>query len=71
MLQKWYSIADFLTNAGVPVFIDSEHAIAHNKPILIDGARVVTGSYNFSKAAEVSNAENLLIFADPTLAERG
>lgn len=31
--------------------IDSSHAIAHNKIIIVDGRAVVTGSFNFSKAA--------------------
>src|SRR5262245_52460687 len=32
-----YSSADFLANQGVPVVIDANHAIAHNKVIIIDG----------------------------------
>ena len=56
-----YSSATFLFNQGIPVFIDSGHAIAHNKVILIDERTIITGSFNFSKAAEESNAENLLI----------
>jgi phosphatidylserine/phosphatidylglycerophosphate/cardiolipin synthase-like enzyme len=65
-----YSEADFLRNQGVPTLIDSEHAIAHNKIIVIDGYLVLTGSFNFTKAAEENNAENLLVINDPTLAER-
>mgnify|MGYP003394161038 CR=1 FL=1 len=56
-----YSAATFLENAGIPVLIDAEHAIAHNKVIVIDDHTVLTGSFNFSKAAEEKNAENLLI----------
>ena len=56
-----YSSATFLKNHGVAVWIDDGHAIAHNKVILIDGETVITGSFNFSKAAEERNAENLLI----------
>ncbi len=56
-----YSSADFLARAGVPVFLDGAHAIAHNKVMVIDGDTVVTGSFNFTKAAESRNAENLLI----------
>jgi phosphatidylserine/phosphatidylglycerophosphate/cardiolipin synthase-like enzyme len=56
-----YTSATFLANAGVPTFIDDRHAIAHNKIMLIDGQTVITGSFNFTKAAEESNAENLLI----------
>lgn len=59
-----YSSATFLTNAAIPVAIDSQHAIAHNKVILIDDATVVTGSFNFTKAAEHANAENLVILKD-------
>ena len=65
-----YSSADFLAHAGIPTFIDARHAIAHNKIMIIDGAVVVTGSFNFTKAAETSNAENLLVIQDPGLAER-
>jgi phosphatidylserine/phosphatidylglycerophosphate/cardiolipin synthase-like enzyme len=56
-----YSSASFLTNSGIPTYIDDKHAIAHNKIILIDRAVVITGSFNFTKAAEEKNAENLLI----------
>lgn len=65
-----YSAADFLAHAGVPVFIDAKHAIAHNKIMVIDKTTVITGSFNFTKAAEESNAENLLIFRSATLAAR-
>ena len=63
-----YSSADFLANQGVPTMIDANHAIAHNKVIVIDGETVVTGSFNFTKAAEEKNAENVLIIRDPAVA---
>lgn len=63
-----YSGATFLTNAGIPVWIDAAHAIAHNKVIIIDQRRVITGSFNFTKSAEEKNAENLLILDSPELA---
>ena len=56
-----YSSATFFHNAGMVVFIDSDHAIAHNKVMVIDRETIITGSFNFSKAAEERNAENLLI----------
>ena len=40
---------------GIPALIDANHAIAHNKIMIIDGA-VITGSFNFTKAAEKKNA---------------
>jgi len=63
-----YSSADFLRNSGVPTLIDAKHAIAHNKIMVIDGQIILTGSFNFTKAAEESNAENLLVIQDATLA---
>lgn len=64
------SEADFLSQAGITTFIDSRHKIAHNKVIIIDRQVVLTGSFNFTKAAEQSNAENLLVIYDPILATR-
>ena len=59
---------DFLANQGVPTMIDANHAIAHNKIMIIDGETVLTGSFNFTKAAQDNNAENLRILRNPTLA---
>lgn len=59
-----------LLAAGITVYIDTAHAIAHNKVIIIDGARVITGSYNFRKAAEERNAENVLIVDSAVLAQK-
>jgi phosphatidylserine/phosphatidylglycerophosphate/cardiolipin synthase-like enzyme len=56
-----YSAVRFFTNQGIPTFIDDRHAIAHNKVMIIDREIVITGSFNFTKAAEENNAENLLI----------
>jgi phosphatidylserine/phosphatidylglycerophosphate/cardiolipin synthase-like enzyme len=58
-----YSGATYLTNNGIPVWIDRQHAIAHNKVMVIDGSTVVTGSFNFTKAAEENNAENVLVLS--------
>jgi phosphatidylserine/phosphatidylglycerophosphate/cardiolipin synthase-like enzyme len=63
-----YSSATFLQHAGIPVWIDTKHAIAHNKVMVIDQRTVVTGSFNFTKAAEERNAENLLIIDSAQMA---
>jgi len=55
--------------AGIHTLIDSKHAIAHNKIMVIDQDTVVTGSFNFTKSAEEKNAENLLIVRSPELAK--
>jgi phosphatidylserine/phosphatidylglycerophosphate/cardiolipin synthase-like enzyme len=47
--------------AGVPVWLDGEHQSAHNKIMVLDDDTVVTGSYNFTKAAQFKNAENVLV----------
>jgi phosphatidylserine/phosphatidylglycerophosphate/cardiolipin synthase-like enzyme len=65
-----YSSATFLANSGIPTFIDAKHAIAHNKIMIIDRETVITGSFNFTKAAEEKNAENLLIIRDKGLAKK-
>ncbi len=65
-----YSSATFLHNAGIPTSIDAAHAIAHDKVMVIDGAVVITGSFNFTKAASERNGENLLIVRDRQLAAK-
>ena len=59
-----------LQKAGVPVFIDATHAIAHNKVMILDGRRVITGSFNFTRSAEERNAENLLILRNRALSKK-
>ncbi|WP_250638214.1 phospholipase D-like domain-containing protein [Magnetospirillum sp. ME-1] len=36
--------------------------------MVLDGGTVITGSFNFTKAAQERNAENLLVIHDPELA---
>ena len=67
--KKSYSSAAFFFSQGIPVRIDSAHAIARNKIMIIDGETVITGSFNFTKAAEENNAENLLIIHDKKIAD--
>jgi phosphatidylserine/phosphatidylglycerophosphate/cardiolipin synthase-like enzyme len=59
--REKYSSADFLVHGGIPTYIDARHAIAHNKIMIIDRTTLITGSFNFTKAAEEKNAENLLV----------
>jgi phosphatidylserine/phosphatidylglycerophosphate/cardiolipin synthase-like enzyme len=68
------SLVAWLAEQGVPTWIDTEHAAAHNKVMVIDNgtpdAAVITGSFNFTHAAQHRNAENLLILrGNTTLAE--
>ena len=65
-----YSVATTLFKSGVKVKIDSKHAIAHNKIIIIDDDCVITGSFNFTSNAEKSNAENLLVIHSKSLVDK-
>lgn len=67
--SKKYSAGDFTAHMGIPTYIDAAHAIAHNKIMIIDRETVITGSFNFTKAAEEKNAENLLIIKNKELAK--
>ena len=62
--------ADFLHNSGISVKIDGAHPKNHNKVMVIDGAVVVSGSFNLSKEAEYRNAENVLVIRGKTTAEK-
>ena len=56
-----YSDLHFFIENNMDVKIDHEHAISHNKIIIIDKKVVITGSYNFTNQAEGENAENVII----------
>ena len=60
-LTASYSLLPELVKAGIPTYIDSKHAIMHNKFIVMDGFVVETGSINFTYSGENRNAENSLI----------
>lgn len=63
-----HSHLNTLRQEHIPVKIDAPSGIAHNKVIIIDEHKVITGSYNFSNAAYKRNAENVLILSDKKLA---
>lgn len=56
-----------LARAGLPVWLDGDHQSAHNKVMIIDAgtpaALVVTGSFNFTRAAQHKNAENTVFIS--------
>jgi len=58
-----------LRDAGLDVRLDGNPRNLHHKVILIDGQIVITGSYNFSRSAEIRNDENVLIMHNPELAQ--
>ena len=51
--------------------IDSRYAIMHSKFMVIDGATVETGSFNFTKSAAEHNQENVIVLrGQPDVAAR-
>lgn len=60
---------DPFRQAGLDVRIDGIDGQMHHKVFIVDGRIVVLGSYNFSRAAEERNDENLLIIYNEQIAE--
>lgn len=54
--------------AKLPVKTDGNKYTMHHKVIIIDGEIVITGSYNFTKSADDSNDDNVLIIHSPAVA---
>ena len=56
-----------LAEAGVPIWIDDQARIAHEKAMVIDEAVVLAGSYNGTLGA-AANSEDLNLISSPTVA---
>ena len=56
-----------LARGGIPVWLDGDHQSAHNKVMVIDAgmpsAVIITGSFNFTRAAQHKNAENVIFIS--------
>ena len=59
-----------LRHAGVEVRVDFTEAHMHHKFAVFDGARLLTGSYNWTRSAANYNQENLVVTPDPAVVER-
>ena len=60
---------NLLASAGIPVRTVSAYKILHDKVIVADRRNTEAGSFNFSRAADRSNSENVLVvWDDPVLA---
>lgn len=59
-----------LSQAGASIYLNSMHKSSHNKIVIVDAdmprATVITGSYNFTRAAQVQNAENVVVLSGNT-----
>ena len=65
-----YLGVNYVSDAGIRVWIDDRTAIAHSKVIIIDRALVVAGSYNLTRSAEGRNVEDTLFVSSPAVAAR-
>ena len=54
--------------AGAAVRQDGNRYVLHHKVIIIDDHTVITGSFNFSRSAEKSNDENIVIVRNAAIA---
>jgi phosphatidylserine/phosphatidylglycerophosphate/cardiolipin synthase-like enzyme len=54
--------------AKLPVRTDGNKYTMHHKVIIVDGTTVITGSFNFTKAADTANDDNVLIIHSPAVA---
>src|SRR5205814_6145612 len=66
-LQEIVSRAELVGKNSTPYTPTGRHDFMHNKVLLIDDT-VITGSYNFSRSAQL-NAENILFIQCAPLAE--
>ena len=63
----------FLKKHGIActaIRMEGDTARMHHKFVVIDGQRVLTGSYNFTSSATEENYENLVLIESPDLARR-
>lgn len=62
------ALVELLGNSGVYVRADGNPSIMHHKFVVVDGAAVATGSFNFTNNANWNNDENLLVIRSPGIA---
>lgn len=62
---------NLLVSTGIPVRTVDTYRIMHDKVIIADGRNTEIGSFNYSRAAERANSENVLVvWDDPAVAQR-
>jgi len=59
-----------LRAAGIPIAVDRTEAHMHHKFAIFDGARLLNGSYNWTRSACEHNEENVILSNDPSLLRR-
>ena len=56
-----------LKSRGLHIKIDEHNSLMHHKFAIIDGVRVLNGSYNWTRTASEVNNENIVITNNPTI----
>ena len=69
-LAKKLAFIEELKRLGIKIHKAKVSGIAHNKIMVIDKKKVITGSFNFTESADKRNAENVLIVVDKRLAKK-
>jgi phosphatidylserine/phosphatidylglycerophosphate/cardiolipin synthase-like enzyme len=57
-----------LAQEGIDVRVDISDFHMHHKFMVVDAKRLLTGSYNWTRTAELQNAENIILLEDISIA---
>lgn len=68
-LMEGLTAAAILSKEGIPVYLDGKHALSRIHVMVIDNRKVITGSFNYSRASEEMNSEDLLVVQSADLAK--
>jgi phosphatidylserine/phosphatidylglycerophosphate/cardiolipin synthase-like enzyme len=69
-IESTYSVSRLLVQEGLKVRISTNNYIMHHKFAIIDNRLLLTGSYNWTLAANNKNNENLMVIDDPEVITR-
>ena len=64
------NIIQELIENGINAYVDLVSGIAHNKIIIIDKKKIITGSFNFTHAAQHKNTENCVFINDEKITKK-
>jgi phosphatidylserine/phosphatidylglycerophosphate/cardiolipin synthase-like enzyme len=56
-----------LRGAGIALKVDESEHHMHHKFVVVDGATLLNGSYNWTRSASAFNEENLIVSSEPGL----
>ena len=64
-VRNRYSKDEYLKKNGISLRIREDRGLMHNKFCIIDGGTLITGSYNWTRSADLWNDENIIILRVP------